>query len=427
MSSSLISRDVLFSLFIFVLLISFPIINLSAQLKGGENFEEATPLSPGEHKGGEIDPGEVQFFMVKNIKPGQELYVKIRLSPKKSFPGSSLHINLYDWDGDLLESLYCPVTSLETYELAWFAGSDLSSHEIYFSIRCDGAYMSGANFDVTISISDHFDADSGRDAGDTLEDFLELPEGEGTYHGFIAVANNGYDEADCYKMTLNANQNLKVKLIPKNYRSSPLLYTLVLSIYDEDRNVVAESVSMQMDEILNVEWTSPKRQDVYIKVHSSTGFSVGEVICDYDLQIKLGEGQAQTSPSPTPPIMSPTTTPSPSTVPPTTAPPTISAPTGTGISLTEYVGIAVSIAVPISAWVVSKMRRSRLRVLMRKIEMTFREFKSNAAECEAALLSIREEAQRDLVKGRITEEQFALIDKRIEEYLEEVRKLQKKG
>ncbi len=291
--------------------------------------------------------------------------------------------------------------------------------------------MSGANFDVTISISDHFDADSGRDAGDTLEDFLELPEGEGTYHGFIAVANNGYDNADCYKMTLNANQNVKVKLIPKNYRSSPLLYTLVLSIYDEDRNVVAESVSMQMDEILNVEWTSPKRQDVYIKVHSSTGFTVGEVICDYDLQIKLGEGQAQTSPSPTPPIMSPTTapttTPSPSTVSPTTAPPTISAPTGTGISLTEYVGIAVSIAVPISAWVVSKMRRSRLRVLMRKIEMTFREFKSNAAECEAALLSIREEAQRDLVKGRITEEQFALIDKRIEEYLEEVRKLQRRG
>ena len=172
MSSSLILRAVLFSLSIPVLLISFPLINLSAQLKGGESFEKATPLSPGEHSGGEIDPGEVQFFKVKNIKPGQELYIKIRLSPKKSFPGSSLHINLYDWDGNLLESLFCPVTSLETYELAWFAGSDLPSHEIYFSMRYDGAYMSEANFDVTISISDHFDADSVRDAGDTLENFF---------------------------------------------------------------------------------------------------------------------------------------------------------------------------------------------------------------------------------------------------------------
>jgi len=36
---------------------------------------------------------------------------------------------------------------------------------------------------------------------------------------------------------------------------------------------------------------------------------------------------------------------------------------------------------------------------------------------------IKEDTQKNLLEGHITEEQFALIDKRIEEYLKEVRKL----
>jgi hypothetical protein len=39
---------------------------------------------------------------------------------------------------------------------------------------------------------------------------------------------------------------------------------------------------------------------------------------------------------------------------------------------------------------------------------------------------LREEAQKNLLEGDITEEQFAIIDKRIEGYLKEVRKLNDK-
>jgi len=39
-----------------------------------------------------------------------------------------------------------------------------------------------------------------------------------------------------------------------------------------------------------------------------------------------------------------------------------------------------------------------------------------------ALLLLREEAQKNLLDGRMTEEQLALIDRRIEDYLAEVRK-----
>jgi len=86
----------------------------------------------------------------------------------------------------------------------------------------------------------------------------------------------------------------------------------------------------------------------------------------------------------------------------------------------QMVGLAIAVATPVSAWFFSRRRRSRLRVLMRNIESTFTKFRSNVSKCEVALLLIREEAQRDLEGGRITTEQFNLIDKRLQEYLKEL-------
>jgi len=60
---------------------------------------------------------------------------------------------------------------------------------------------------------------------------------------------------------------------------------------------------------------------------------------------------------------------------------------------------------------------------MMNIESTYIELRSDATNCEVALLLLKEEAQRDLLEGRITEEQLTLIEKRIDEHLEEIRKL----
>jgi hypothetical protein len=45
---------------------------------------------------------------------------------------------------------------------------------------------------------------------------------------------------------------------------------------------------------------------------------------------------------------------------------------------------------------------------MRKIESTYRDFRSDATKCEVALLMIKDEAQKDLIEGRKIDEQFAL-------------------
>lgn len=57
---------------------------------------------------------------------------------------------------------------------------------------------------------------------------------------------------------------------------------------------------------------------------------------------------------------------------------------------------------------------------MKKMESTYRESRSDASKCEAALLLIRDQTQRDLEEGRITADQFVLIDKRLEQYLKEL-------
>ena len=60
---------------------------------------------------------------------------------------------------------------------------------------------------------------------------------------------------------------------------------------------------------------------------------------------------------------------------------------------------------------------------MKKTASTYREFRSDASKCEVALLMIREEAQKDLEEGRITPEQFELLDRRLEQYLKELKNL----
>lgn len=62
-----------------------------------------------------------------------------------------------------------------------------------------------------------------------------------------------------------------------------------------------------------------------------------------------------------------------------------------------------------------------MRVLMRKMESTYRKFGSDSSKCEGALLLIREEAEEDVEEGRLTADQFAMIDRRMEEYLRRLR------
>jgi len=143
-----------------------------------------------------------------------------------------------------------------------------------------------------------------------------------------------------------------------------------------------------------------------------------------------------TTPTTTPPTTTPTTTATPSTSITTRTPTSTSTTTTAERSSTgppplapeasfvmQIVGLAVAVVTPVSVWLFSRRRRSRLRFLMRNIESTFTKFRSDVSKCEVALLLIKEEAQRDLEEGRITAEQFALIDKRLQEYLKELRNL----
>lgn len=135
------------------------------------------------------------------------------------------------------------------------------------------------------------------------------------------------------------------------------------------------------------------------------------------------ETTTQTTPKPTTttPTFTPTTSTTTTTSPTTTTTSPAPAPAPSATLMLEIAAISLAVVIPISAWMFSRRRRSRLRVLMRNVESTFRRFKSDESKCEVALLLVREEAQRDLEDGRLTAEQFAVIDKRLDEYLKELR------
>ena len=94
-------------------------------------------------------------------------------------------------------------------------------------------------------------------------------------------------------------------------------------------------------------------------------------------------------------------------------------PSSAARAVVPYVGLAEGK----STYIVRELTEHLEMNIWLPARATYREFRSDATKCEIALLLLKEEAQRDLLKGSITEEQLTLIEKRIDEHLDEIRKL----
>lgn len=88
--------------------------------------------------------------------------------------------------------------------------------------------------------------------------------------------------------------------------------------------------------------------------------------------------------------------------------------------LMQIMALVIAIVIPLVTAVFAIRRRSRFKVLMRDMEETFRDYRSDVTKCEVALMLMRDKAQKHVEEGRIKPEQFALLDRRIQDYLKEV-------
>ena len=86
------------------------------------------------------------------------------------------------------------------------------------------------------------------------------------------------------------------------------------------------------------------------------------------------------------------------------------------------VGLVITVALLGVAWIRTRKRRTVTLALLSKIDDAYSKFKLNPPRCEEELHRLRSTISKDLADGKITQECYDLMDKKIEEHLEELRK-----
>ncbi|UCE37745.1 MAG: Ig-like domain-containing protein [Thermoplasmata archaeon] len=87
--------------------------------------------------------------------------------------------------------------------------------------------------------------------------------------------------------------------------------------------------------------------------------------------------------------------------------------------------VLASIIVFLIGFLTVRKKRSKLRQYMDRIESTFNEYKQNPQECEKELIELREDIKADVRKGKIEENHFLILDKRIDDYLLDLKTMEK--
>ena len=279
-------------------------------LWGSSSFDTATPITIGHHSGGEVFEKKSQFFYISDgIKPGQKIIVKLQYNPKCQFLGEiAPALGIYDEDGKQLIMLAYPSGIDDTTDkpgsvtLFWVPNSDKDLYNFYVTVGLSLRVFKtdGFTYSLDISIEDCYDADSQTDAGDDFDKAIKIS--SGSSKGFLA-GDYGADHKDIYQVSLNAGDELNIKLTPK----SDAEYDL--SIYNEDRKEVAHTWSESPGVISRLSWAAPSSQDVYFAIERRHDTESREY--SFDVSVEAG---AIPTPTPTP---TPTSTETPITPEPT--------------------------------------------------------------------------------------------------------------
>jgi len=98
-----------------------------------------------------------------------------------------------------------------------------------------------------------------------------------------------------------------------------------------------------------------------------------------------------------------------------------------GSALGTVGGVLATAAAAIIGWHYTRKKKTKLGQYLNQIDGTYSNFKMNAQQCEAELLTIKRLITEDLKKGTIDESTFGILDKRMDDYLGEIRQELKKA
>ncbi len=87
----------------------------------------------------------------------------------------------------------------------------------------------------------------------------------------------------------------------------------------------------------------------------------------------------------------------------------------------EQIGVILAITGAMIGGLLSRKKRRRIKKLLDDVDKTYESFKMNSRRCEAELYKHRDIVLEQLKKGKINEESYNILDKRIDNYLSEIR------
>jgi len=90
--------------------------------------------------------------------------------------------------------------------------------------------------------------------------------------------------------------------------------------------------------------------------------------------------------------------------------------------LLGLVGIVLTVALVGTAWIRTRKRRSIIKTFLDEIDDVYSKYKANPRKCEEELFRLRNTILEGLTDGKITEENYDILDSRIDKYMKELQK-----
>ena len=82
----------------------------------------------------------------------------------------------------------------------------------------------------------------------------------------------------------------------------------------------------------------------------------------------------------------------------------------------------ISVIIALVGWFLTRKKSSNTSKYLDEINQTYLEYKGHSDKCEIKLVEVKAKIESELAAGKITEQSFDILDRRIESYLGNIRK-----
>jgi len=223
--------------------------------KGGDGFETAVKLEPGNYQeGGSFENKKVEYFYFENVKPGQEVNIKGTFTAVSKEAIAILVLYNEDRIAVVEDDAVVDKTP-ESISGSWLPNADKASYKYYIKTGSD--LWAIASHSLDISLIDRYDAGSQTDAGDIIEKAMSVQSGE--YKAYLS-GKEGTDAKDFYKVAVKKGQTLAAKVTPPSEAS------INVTVYDSNRAVLKEEYAPNPGAIVTNSVPITKSGNVFVGV-----------------------------------------------------------------------------------------------------------------------------------------------------------------